>query len=65
MSENAIWYVSQQELMIIYLAESVLAEEEMRNSELELKLKLEKLLEYKVRERVHSGNMYGCQAVCV
>lgn len=55
--------VSQEELKIIYLAESVLTEKEMRDSELELQLKLEKLLEHKVRIRkcVPGGHIYGCQ----
>ncbi|XP_037553676.1 cilia- and flagella-associated protein 43 [Nematolebias whitei] len=46
--------IYQEELMIIYLADSVLTEEEMRNSELELKLQLENLLANKhgAREEV-------------
>ncbi|XP_024916858.1 cilia- and flagella-associated protein 43 isoform X2 [Cynoglossus semilaevis] len=39
--------VYQEELKITYLVYSLLAEEEMRNRELELKLKLEKLLAFK------------------
>ncbi|XP_008285025.1 WD repeat-containing protein 96 [Stegastes partitus] len=39
--------IYQEELKITYLVDSVLAEEEMRNQELELKLKLEKMLAYK------------------
>nr|XP_020456113.1 cilia- and flagella-associated protein 43 [Monopterus albus] len=39
--------ISQEELRITYLVYSVLIEEEMRNRELELKLKLEKTLAYK------------------
>lgn len=44
------WCVSQDELNKIYCADSVLTEEQMRNSELELKRKLENLLAYKVRK---------------
>ncbi|XP_040905777.1 cilia- and flagella-associated protein 43 [Toxotes jaculatrix] len=39
--------IYQEELKITYLAYSVIVEEEMRNRELELKLKLEKMLAYK------------------
>ncbi|XP_047459238.1 cilia- and flagella-associated protein 43 [Mugil cephalus] len=39
--------IYQEELKITYLADAVTEEEEMRNRELELKLKLEKMLAYK------------------
>uniref|UniRef100_A0A8C2Z7E0 Uncharacterized protein n=1 Tax=Cyclopterus lumpus TaxID=8103 RepID=A0A8C2Z7E0_CYCLU len=48
-SEMAIY---QEELKITYLVHSILVEDEMRNRELEFKLKLEKTLAYKVRELV-------------
>lgn len=57
------WCILQEELKITYLVYSVIIEEEMRNRELELKLKLEKTLAYKVRELFHSNaeGIYGCQ----
>ncbi|XP_034407920.1 cilia- and flagella-associated protein 43 [Cyclopterus lumpus] len=50
-SEMAIY---QEELKITYLVHSILVEDEMRNRELEFKLKLEKTLAYKeeIREEV-------------
>lgn len=45
--------ILQEELKITYLVYSVLVEEEMRNRELELKLKLEKTMSHKVREFKH------------
>lgn len=46
-----------------YLVCAVLIEEEMRNRELELKLKLEKTLAYKVRNlvRCNAERIYDCQ----
>uniref|UniRef100_I3IV59 Cilia and flagella associated protein 43 n=1 Tax=Oreochromis niloticus TaxID=8128 RepID=I3IV59_ORENI len=52
---NCTVAIYQEELKITYLVESVLREEEMRSQEQELKLKLEKMLAYKVRKLVHSN----------
>lgn len=56
----------QEELKITYLAFSVLVEEEMRNQELELKLKLERLLAYEVRNVLHSNaeGIYDSSRFC-
>lgn len=59
----SVWCILKEELKITYLVDAVLTEEQMRNRELELKLKLEKMLAYKVRKVVHSNaaGIYDCQ----
>lgn len=55
--------ILQERLKITYLAYSVLVEEEIRNREQELKLKLEKMVAHKVRKLEHSNaeGIYCCQ----